>query len=307
MHNSRNLAVYVLGVSVIAAMLSLQACGKKAPPKAENAAPATAAKTPTAIPKAQPGIQLPRYTAKDGVEMVEIPAGEFEMGSKAGEPDEKPVHTVKLAAFRLDVRPVTNAQFAAFLNAIGGDRELNGHLLIWTFVRGVHRVGGRWVPQNGCDQYPAVGMTWYGATAYAKHYGKRLPTEAEWEYACRAGTTGKWCSGDDASGLGAYAWYDATAGQDMHAAGGKAPNAWGLCDMHGNVWEWCADWYGEDYYSVSAKTDPKGPSTAGFRVLRGGSRLNSAERCRSANRGASTPDDKDGTIGFRCAMTVKGN
>jgi formylglycine-generating enzyme required for sulfatase activity len=238
--------------------------------------------------------------------MAEIPAGEFEMGSKAGEPDEKPVHKVKLAAFRLDVRPVTNAQFAAFLNAIGGDRELNGHLLVWTFVRGVHRAGGRWVSQKGCDEYPAVGMTWYGATAYAKHYGKRLPTEAEWEFACRAGTTTKWASGDDASALDAYAWYDGNAGRDMHAAGGKLSNAWGLYDMHGNVWEWCSDWYDEDSYATSEITNPKGPSARTYRVLRGGSRLNSATRCRSANRGASTPDDKDGTIGFRCAMSIKG-
>jgi len=305
MHTFGKRGLVVLMVLVGAVGLSLHAC-KKAPPAQEKTQPEPAkpAVPAAAAPKAEPQVSLPRFEGRDGAEMVEIPAGEFRMGSDDGESDEQPIHRAKLAGFRLDAKPVTNAQFAKFMNDIGGAREVDGHLLVWTFIRGIHRTGNRWEAQQGCGDFPAVGVTWYGASSYAKHYRKRLPTEAEWEYACRAGNAGKWCFGDDAKSLGDHAWYDGNAGADMHAAGGKSPNAWGLYDMHGNVWEWCSDWYDEEYYAESPAKNPKGPSARKFRVLRGGSRLNSAARCRCANRGATDPGDKDGVIGFRCAMSL---
>ena len=112
----------------------------------------------------------------------------------------------------------------------------------------------------------------------------RLPTEAEWEHACRAGTTTQFCFSDDASGLDDFAWYLAHSDTTTHPVGEKRLNAWGLYDMHGNVWEWCQDWYDGDYYGKSAREDPPGPATGSIRVHRGGSWGNPAADCRSAYR-----------------------
>jgi len=127
----------------------------------------------------------------------------------------------------------------------------------------------------------------------------RLPTEAEWEYSCRAGTTG-----DYAGNLDDMAWYDDNSGSKTHPVGQKKPNAWGLYDMHGNVWEWCADWYGDDPHG--AVTDPTGPNTGSARVYRGGSWTSGGSRCRSAYRYRSTPDYRSFYVGFRVAAVPVG-
>jgi formylglycine-generating enzyme required for sulfatase activity len=129
----------------------------------------------------------------------------------------------------------------------------------------------------------------------------RLPTEAEWEYACRAGTTTTYCFGDDQSQLGEYAWFEKNSNSKTHPVGEKKPNAWGLYDMHGNVWEWCADWYGD--YPKGAVTDPVGPATGSIRVGRGGSWLNVAALCESALRLRFTPVIRNFSNGFRLALS----
>ena len=116
-----------------------------------------------------------------------------------------------------------------------------------------------------------------------------MPTEAQWEYACRAGSTTRYCFGDDESGLGEYAWYGENSGDKTHPVGEKKPNAWGLYDMHGNVWEWCADWYDGGYYAQSPTDDPTGPATGSFRVVRGGGWHYAAGCCRSAYRHGTRP------------------
>ena len=128
----------------------------------------------------------------------------------------------------------------------------------------------------------------------------RLPTEAEWEYACRAGTTTRWSFGDDESQLGEYAWYGGNYNSDgsTKEVGTKKPNSWGLYDMHGNVYEWCQDWYGS--YSSSAQTDPTGPSTGSDRVMRGGNFLFSAWHARSACRFKAVPPFR--LLGFGCRL-----
>jgi formylglycine-generating enzyme required for sulfatase activity len=130
-----------------------------------------------------------------------------------------------------------------------------------------------------------------------------LPTEAEWEYACRAGTTSRFSFGDGDSVLGDYAWFDGNAdaaGQDYaHPAGQKKPNPWGLYDMHGNVWEWCSDWYGQDYYSNSPDVDPNGPSSGEARCLRGGSWFVDAGYLRCSFRDADGPVLRSNSVGFR--------
>ena len=128
----------------------------------------------------------------------------------------------------------------------------------------------------------------------------QLPTEAQWEYACRAGSTTKYCFGDDEKELGEYAWYMMNSDGKAHPVGEKKPNGWGLYDMHGNVWEWCQDWYWSKYYKVSPVDDPPGLATPSFatsidRVYRGGSWYDPAEYCRSAFRHYFIP-------GYRCSF-----
>lgn len=130
----------------------------------------------------------------------------------------------------------------------------------------------------------------------------RLPTEAEWEYASRAGTESTYSFGDDASDLGRYAWFDNDSGEKTHPVGQKGANAWGLHDMHGNVWEWVQDWYGKNYYSQGRSTDPQGPSSGDYRVLRGGGWYNLARFCRTASRSISSPDARSNSNGFRVLL-----
>ena len=132
----------------------------------------------------------------------------------------------------------------------------------------------------------------------------RLPTEAEWEYACRAGTTTEYSFGDDVSVLGDFAWFDDNSGSQTHPVGQKRPNGWGLYDMHGNVWEWCSDWHGD--YAAGAVRDPAGPASGSIRVLRGGCWYDSAGFCRSAFRIRFYPSYRFSNYGFRLALSPSG-
>ena len=136
--------------------------------------------------------------------------------------------------------------------------------------------------------------------------GYRLPTEAEWEYACRAGTKTKYHSGDAEDDLKKVGWYDANSDSRTHAVGRKKPNAWGLYDMHGNVYQWCWDWYGKDYYQNSDKKDPEGKTSGTSRVLRGGDWNNDARFCRAAFRDVYAPDRSNSIIGFRVVRVPAG-
>ena len=155
---------------------------------------------------------------------------------------------------------------------------------------------------------PVERVSWDDAQAFYQKLSEmagleyRLPTEAEWEYACRAGSTTAYCFGDDQARLGDHAWYERNSGRQTHEVGLKKPNAWGLCDMHGNVWEWCRDWYGD--YRTEAQTNPEGPRTGDVRVLRGGSWGTNASICRSASRSKSTPRYAPNYLGFRVARPL---
>jgi formylglycine-generating enzyme required for sulfatase activity len=127
--------------------------------------------------------------------------------------------------------------------------------------------------------------------------GYRLPTEAEWEYAVRAGTETRWFCGEEPTALARYAWFDESVSGRVHPVGGKAPNPWGLYDMVGNVWEWCWDWYGD--YAVAGVSDPTGPDHGTSRVQRGGAFGYGARRLRSAYRYSYEPEDRHDAIGFR--------
>ncbi|PIZ17250.1 hypothetical protein COY52_04900, partial [Candidatus Desantisbacteria bacterium CG_4_10_14_0_8_um_filter_48_22] len=266
---------------------------------------------PPAVSKAElkPGKKEISW-GKDNSVMVYIPAGEFLMGSPEGEGenDEHPRHKVYLDAYYIDKYEVTNQQFAKFLNEWGKDADENGQKMIYEHDWGIKKVAAGFQPAKGYENYPVINVTWYGAAQYAKWAGKRLPTEAEWEKACRASSATAYYFGNNESGLGEYAWYSANSGSKTHPAGDRKPNAYGIYDMHGNVWEWCADWYDQNYYAKgipgdknSPNTNPQGPSTGSYRVIRGGSWFLDAVYCRSADRDWINPGYWWIIIGFRCA------
>jgi formylglycine-generating enzyme required for sulfatase activity len=220
---------------------------------------------------------------KTGIAFITIPAGEFDMGSETGESDERPVHRVRITQpFRLGKYPVTNAEYERFLKA----HPQMSPPRYWTNS------------QFNDPRQPVVGVSWHDAQAFCQWAGCRLPTEAEWEYACRAGSKGRFCFGDDETRLGEYAWYDANSSARTHPVGQKKPNQWGLYDAHGNVWEWCQDWHGP--YSEQHVSDPTGPKQGDYRVLHGGSWNRNATNLRSAFRGQTNPDYRDDYVGFRC-------
>ena len=240
---------------------------------------------------------------KTGIEMVFIPAGEFEMGSPSSEKDrdsdEGPAHLVRITKpLYLGEYEVTNGQYQAFIRTAGYDGSGDSDS---DYLRH-HKDWGKYA--STADDYPIVCVGWKNAKAFCDWSGLRLPTEAEWEYACRAGTTTAYSFGNDSGDLGRYAWYGENSGKKTHPVGGKLPNPWGLYDMHGNVWEWCADWYGKDYYGQSSTSDPAGPTSGASRVLRGGSWGYLPGDCRSASRLSYAPSYTRDDLGFRVCVSL---
>ena len=212
------------------------------------------------------------------MEAVLIPAGTFSMGSGRGPfKDEKPVHEVTISQpFYLGKYPVTQQQ--------------------WQAITGSN-------PSRFKEaKRPVDGISWKDGQDFCREVsartGKtvRLPTEAEWEFACRAGSTTDYCFGDSPAALAEYAWYESNSGGNTHAIGEKRPNAWGLYDMYGNVWQWCQDWYDPKYYADSPRIDPQGPARSDreAHVLRGGAWHAKASYCRSAQRGGDFPCGEGG-------------
>jgi formylglycine-generating enzyme required for sulfatase activity len=245
---------------------------------------------------------------------VLIPAGEFLMGSYEGSEFEKPVHRVHLDAYYLDEAPVTNSQFTAFVEATGyqttAEREANSAVFPDVDASSQIRT---WrscaTPER--HAHPVVYVSWDDAAAYAKWAGKRLPTEAEWEKAARGTYVGKlfpW--GDDRAGETHTHWNQTQRPSDLLPPTAPVacfpPNQYGLYDMAGNVWEWCADWYANDYYMSSPAHNPQGPDQGQFRVRRGASwNVREEFRLRCANRGAMPPEKFWPNMGFRCATSIK--
>jgi formylglycine-generating enzyme required for sulfatase activity len=233
--------------------------------------------------------------------MTLIPGGTFMMGDQRGEDDERPVHRVEISPFYIDVCEVTQASFQALMGRNPAK-----------FVepdRPVERVS--WlVAVQYCNQRstreglrPCYDLKTFACDFAADGY--RLPTEAEWEFACRAGTRLRWTFADDPGQLGQYGWYKANSGKATHPVKQKQPNPWGLYDMLGNVAEWCNDFYSETYEPGAASKDPHGAATGKERVLRGGSWNAGEDACRAAARQSAPPGLADvcfgyEAYGFRC-------
>jgi formylglycine-generating enzyme required for sulfatase activity len=208
-----------------------------------------------------------------------------------GEENEKPVHQVTLSAFKMSKHEITNEQYCAFLNADPG-RNIEGSIYLETSR--IVRQENRYLPTDGFEKHPVVGVTWYGAKAFCDWMGGRLPTEAQWEYAARAaGDTIKYPWGNeepDTTKANFSLWWESPSA--MKPVGSYPPNGLGLFDMAGNAWEWCYDWYGK--YSAQSQTDPEGAANGASRVVRGGAFRSSPGDVRCAVRlrygpGTGTP------------------
>ena len=240
---------------------------------------------PAPPPPPEPAPEPDRYVNSVGMAFISIPAGEFLMGSADGDADERPVHRVRIShPFYLGTSPVTEGQWEAVM-------------------------GSKPSRYPGDAQRPVEQVSWEETQAFIRQLNAqepgmsyRLPTEAEWEYAVRAGTTTAYSHGDDAMQLGQYAWYNVNAGRTAHPVGQLQPNAWGLYDMHGNVWEWVQDWYGP--YTAALAVDPQGPASGARRVFRGGSWIAGARYCRSADRSYVGPGSRLDGLGVRLLRTA---
>jgi formylglycine-generating enzyme required for sulfatase activity len=253
-----------------------------------------------------------------GMSMVPVPVGEFVMGAPKNDPDaragERPAHRVTLARpFSIGAHEVTVGQFRVFVTATNYRTEaetdgVGGCMLDAGLGEKVFDTKLNWrnpgYPNPQADDEPVVQVSWNDAMAFCKWLSKqerrhyRLPTEAEWEYACRAGTTTRWASGDSAELLDAIAWTPKSDVSAPRPVGRKAPNAFGLFDMHGNVWEWCLDRYGP--YRAGPEINPHGPTVGNQRVLRGGAwDRKKLRRTTSTYRSAAEPEGRFYTYGFR--------
>lgn len=240
---------------------------------------------PNPAPESETGKLPPEFTNSIGMKFVLIKAGTFWMGSpdnERGRNSDETKHKVTLTKdFYFQTTEVTQAQYEEIMASNPSD------------FKG--------------DNLPVEQVTWNDAVEFCKKLsvkeGKayRLPTEAEWEHACRAGTITSYSFRDNEGKLEEYACYGNNSGNKTHPVGKKMPNAWGVYDMHGNVWEWCSDWYGG--YQGGSVTDPKGPENGNTKVVRGGSWGCDPGLIRSAGRNGDGPDLSGGDCGFRCVMS----
>ena len=265
--------------------------------------------TPTSIPTPT---QLPpgaiQTSSFDGMDMVFIPSGEFSMGEDVHF-DEQPIHPVYLDAFWIDRTEITNNMIIQYFNAEGfipdeifPDEYARDQMYYSAHVYWNEEI---WVVEQGYGGFPATQVTWYAAKAYCEWVDRRLPTEAEWEKAARGLDSRFYPWGDEeptcdlANGVECHQ-------ETIHVGSKKdGESPYGIYNMAGNVWEWIADWYGNNYYQVSPYENPTGPSIGEYRVLRGGSWRSMDKYLKTTYRYRENPNEFNSDIGFRCAMDAE--
>jgi formylglycine-generating enzyme required for sulfatase activity len=233
----------------------------------------------------------PLTDPKSGLEFLYVPPGEFQMGSPDEDEDARPVHPVRLTGFRMSRCEVTHAQYARFMKEAG------------------HPAPAHWTNKRfSGDGHPVVGVTWEDAVEYCRWAGGRLPTEAEWEYAARgpAGRKFPWGSEPIDATRAAYHLDVGFAGTRPVGEFKAGASPFGLLDMAGNVFEWCADWYDPDYYARSPRENPTGPPSGTQRVIRGGAWISLPDACHAAARGRYPPGSRSLLIGFRVVRGMTG-
>lgn len=239
-----------------------------------------------------------------------LKGGTFQMGATQNPEisygDEFPVHQVTVDGFQISQYEITSRQYCAFLN----DRDIkeNGSHRNVLYIDvpdsdcPIRYSGSKFVPEKGKGDYPVTEVTWFGARAFCKWLGGRLPTEAEWEFAARGGKQSRDYQYSGGNQLEKVGWYKDNSGGHVHPVGQKAPNGMGLYDMSGNVWEWCRDYYSFDYYSKSPRENPSGPAEGNSRVMRGGAWNMDQWNCRVSNRSNKNPDFTYNYFGFRLVI-----
>ena len=259
-------------------------------------------------------VDVRKKVSEQITDMVLVKGGTFQMGSNEGKKNEKPVHPVTVSDFYMGKYEVTIEKFKEFIDETGyqTDAEKGDGSYIWNGSAWTKRIGINWK----CDaqgnlrnqseyNHPVIHVCWNDAVAYcdwlSRKTGKsyRLPTEAEWEYAARGGNKSQGYTYSGNNTIDDVAWYYGNSGSKTHAVGQKQANELGIHDMNGNVWEWCSDWYGYDYYANCPSSNPKGPSGGSRHVNRGNCFNGDALSCRSAYRNDYNPDDRGGYLGFR--------
>jgi formylglycine-generating enzyme required for sulfatase activity len=228
-----------------------------------------------------------------GMIFVLIPGGVFKMGSDHGDRDEQPVHEVCLNSFLIGKYEVTQSVWQKIM----GDNPSH-------FKEAKQSPANSVPPDSGSDDYPVEMVLWDDCNIFCMKTGLRLPTEAEWEYACRAGANTRFYWGDEENGQ--FLWYKNNSMGTTQPVGRKKPNGFGLHDMLGNAWEWCYDWYGEDYYRYfpGQAKNPIGPLDGPYHIVRGGGWFNEIKNCRSTDRDGPGPDGYCRGNGFRCATNL---
>lgn len=251
-------------------------------------------------------IILPLFFGKAQSEkssLIFIEGRKLRLGNKKGDVDEKPSKKIKISAFYISKFEVSNNEFAAFLNENGNQFENHA---FWLNLHGKwENLKCRIVQENeefkvekGYENHPVNFVNWYGAQAFCKWKGGRLPTEAEWEFAARGGKLHK-KQMKEIDEIESYAWYKDNSDKKWHKSGEKMPNILGIYDIQGNLWEWCSDFYSTYYYKKRSKVNPQGPANGDYKVMRGGSWTDKKETLSVSNRNAVNPTSHKINLGFR--------
>lgn len=248
-----------------------------------------------------------------GIKMVFVEGGTFSMGSNTGKADQKPIHQVKVNNFEINTYEISNKQYVNFLNIYQSESVKEGQFSGNTMIDingaygnekcRIYKEAGVYKVDKGYDNYPVIYVSWFGAFEFCRYYGGRLPTEAEWEFAARGGllSQGYIYSGSDSPE--AVGYHEGNSIGHVHESAERKPNELGLYDMSGNVWEWCSDWYAENYYTMSPIEDPPGPEGGIYKVRRGGCWDYSKVSMETNQRGSSFPDETFSVVGFRLVRT----